>query len=222
MKRLLLRAFLTTLAALAFSLSVRADPVPVWDYVSTPLTPTLTSGLSSITMQGDSLSGIGQNSTTSSSSIVLANLYAVSSNTSSTDSFSSANWKVQLSITDETAHSTQSLTFSGFFNGTMSAGSSNFSAANNTLPGGQSLTFGNITYQVNLTSFVAPSLPGSMNPGGIGAFVTVTVGNLGGGTSAGVAPEPSALVLGGLGSLSFLMGWRQRRRRRARRAATTL
>jgi hypothetical protein len=215
MKRLLLRAFLTTLAALAFSLSVRADPVPVWDYSTTVLNQPLISGQSSIVVQGGGFNGIGQNSTTSSSSIVLANLYAVSSNTTGTDTFSSANWQLQLKITDETSHTSQTMIVSGFFNGTMSAGSSNITDTPNPLPNNGLLTFGNNTYQVTLTSYVGPSLPGSSNLGGIGAFVTVNGGDLGGGVSAGVAPEPSTLVLGALGSLGFF--FRGRRRRRARR-----
>jgi hypothetical protein len=114
-----------------------------------------------------------------------------------------------LSATDANGVHTKTLTFHGNkLTGPFSATSShvhNVFGADST----QTVTLGIYTFTVSLDAYVAPGPNGQTIPGSIGANIQVSGGSI---TPASV-PEPSSVLLSGLG-LSFLGGfaWRKRRR----------
>jgi hypothetical protein len=73
----------------------------------------------------------------------------------------------------------------------------------------QTVTLGIYTFTVALNSYVAPGGPSQTISGSIGANVSVSGGSI----TPALVPEPSSVLLSGLG-LSFLGGfaWRKRRR----------
>jgi hypothetical protein len=105
------------------------------------------------------------------------------------------------------------LTFTGKLSGTFSADNANVTnvfGPNST----QTLTLGNYTFTVQLTAYTPPGPPSQHNLGSISAHVTVEASDIGPG--GGPSPEPSSMLLAGLG-LSFLGGaaWRKRRKANA-------
>ncbi len=226
MKRPLLCVALATVLGLALSLPARADTLgPAWDYsvtfgsginTSTSATIWSDSGSSSVQLNGLGLFGLTGSPNTPTtgsytSEIKLAEL-TTASTSSALDSFTSKPWTLTLNLTDETSGATTPITLSGTFSGTVSTGSEVLSNTFGANP--SAMNIGDNTYSVTLYYYEPPGLPGSTNPGAIGALVTVTPGNLGGGNGASVAPEPSALLLYGLGSLGVVLArWRKARRR---------
>jgi hypothetical protein len=202
MKRLLPHTLLAVLACAAAAAPARADLIS-WTYNTTPsvtFVPATSSSQSAITF-GNTPSGHG----TGGSDIVLAGLTATSS-ASSPDTFSHTPWSVSLLLTDTASGQSATMTFTGEFNGTLSSLSSGIT---NTFTGltTQSATLGNNIYTVTATSFVPPSVPNASNSGGLGAHVDVAV----------ATPEPSTLLLCGLGAAGCaLAGWRKRRQARIR------
>src|SRR5262249_47052985 len=99
----------------------------------------------------------------------------------------------------------KTLEFTGVFNGQLTAGSSNLVA---TLTGAtsQTVVLGGSQYTVSGANYTPPGEPGSVNVGSIGFQVTVTglpvVVNL---------PEPSSLLLTGLGVCLLGARWRRRK-----------
>jgi hypothetical protein len=161
---------------------------------------------------------------TGSSDVVVTNLRAFSAAPpSKPDHFgaSSGGWSETLTLTDVASGASASMTFTGKFNGTISGGDPLHNIGGNanitmdilSHPETQSATLGGNTYTVSLTSFTPPGPPGATNGGSIAAHVTVTAG-----VTIASVPEPSALLLSGLGlSLTGLVA--RRRRRRALAAA---
>jgi hypothetical protein len=160
---------------------------------------------------GIELRGESAASAYGSSDIVLVNLSAFSTaSPSQPDVFAGAGYRLTLTLTEATSNKSGTLTSTGFFDGTLSASSSNLS---NTFTGAttQTLVLGDNTYEVTIGPFAPPGPPTSGLFGAISAHVRVE----------NHAPEPSSLVLGGLG-LSFLglASWRKWRRRPSAHAVT--
>ncbi len=109
-----------------------------------------------------------------------------------------------------------SVTFSGYFNGTLTADSSNVQLTF-TSPTTQTVSLGGNSYLVTMGTYTAPGPPGISNAGSLNAFVTVTPGT---GTISSSTPEPTALMLAGLALPCLgLAGWRKRRGKRGMPAA---
>jgi hypothetical protein len=155
------------------------------------------------------------------SNTVITNLHDFSTATSaSPDVFTHAAFSFTLQLEDLASKTTGTVTFSGFFSGTLTANSANI-LANFTSPTTQTVTIGGNTYTVTLGTYSPPGPPGSTtNAGSLNAIVTPSAGTGGGHTSGGSSPEPSTLVLA---SLAFpylgLAGWRRRKRRQQTPAA---
>jgi hypothetical protein len=205
------RRFLLSCCALVVALGVwtaqaRADSVD-WSYNWAP-------GSSAVMATSGSglvlLSGQAQTSVSGDSDVVAANVRTVGTSAST---FSNAGYSLTLNLTDAASGKTGSLTFTGAFDGALSANSAKIG---NTFTGltSQTITLGGNQYVVTMTSYVPPGGPTAFNEGAIGASVSVS--NLGIGVPQGgppsTVPEPSALLLAGLGCTA-LVGWRARRRK---------
>lgn len=135
------------------------------------------------------------------SDIVLTSLSTFSSAAFDTpDVFTNSPFALTLTLTDVASGASGSMTFSGMFSGILSRAFSQIETQFTGTTEG-SLTLGNNTYTVRLNTVVPPPVPGAANPGSIGARVTVTGGS---GEPPPPpppvdTPEPSSLVLAGLG-----------------------
>jgi hypothetical protein len=151
------------------------------------------------------------------SDIVVTNIRAFSdASRSKPDVFNHSAVSFTLLLQDELSRQTASLKFTGFFNGTISATSSNvlFTA---TAPLTQTVKLGGHTYTVNLGSYAPPGPPDASNAGSLSANVAVDQIITGGGGGGGNnnAPEPSTLLLSCLGLAGAGMaGWRKWRQRK--------
>jgi hypothetical protein len=116
---------------------------------------------------------------------------------------------LDVSLRDGASGATGTLSFTGRFDGGFDK---SFIQLNNTFTGltTQSLTLGANIYTVTVGPYTSPGLPGTGAQGRIQADVTVQPQ---GGPPA--SPEPSSLVLAGLGLSSLGLGiWRRRASRR--------
>jgi hypothetical protein len=207
------------LVVLALASPLRADYLPAWTYSWSTTTPTLqaNSGTGSVTLTPDTGAGAKPVGGTT--------LVAASITTSSTASpntpalFTTGAYQLGLTITDKTSGLSHTFDFGGNLTGSISSGSALLS---NTYTSPTSATFdiGSTAYTVAMTSYLHPGPPGSSAYGAFGATVTVAqVG--GGGTISGFsAPEPSSLLLCGLGAAGCAFaGYRRRRAQRLAAAA---
>jgi hypothetical protein len=139
------------------------------------------------------------------SDIIVTNIRAFSTAPTATpDKFTHANVSFTMLLNDQASNQTGSLTFSGFFSGTLTGNNANVKLTF-TSPTTQALTLGGNTYSVKLGTFSPPGPPGDANAGGLNARVTVTPG-------VNNAPEPSTLMLAGLALPCLgLARWRKRR-----------
>jgi hypothetical protein len=171
--------------------------------------------------------------------IAAVNLRAISSAPRSRpETFTNKPYSLTLRITDDVSHASGSLTFRGVLRGTASSGGA-FLVNKFQGPVAQRLRLGNKNYNVVIGAF---SWPGTSNRGNIGASVAVSAGTLTSprplplsaptaglrplsmtldeGPSASSAPvaeapEPSGVVLAGLGLLLLAVCcWRKRARAR--------
>src|SRR5262245_60151140 len=116
-------------------------------------------------------------------------------------------YTLSLKLTDKASGQSGVLTFSGVLSGKFSKDSANITNAF-TGPLTQVLTLGVNTYTVTMGQYAPPGPPSASNFGSIAAHVDVQ-GSVG---STQSTPEPSALLLSGLGlALAGGAGWRKRR-----------
>jgi hypothetical protein len=218
----------------------QADPTPApnaqWTYNFTPQDAN-NQVLGSPRADGGQPGGLNESneptkSATGSSVVVMTNLHVFSTAPpNAPDMFgpSTGTWHSQLTITDSASGASAILHFTGKFTGSFSGGilvngvlqGGNATIGNIFAPQNQTVTLGNNNYTVSLLipdpithqlvpGYTPPGPPGASNGGAISAYVTVT-------TSSGVhiasVPEPSTMLLAGLGlSLGSLAAWRKRRR----------
>src|SRR5262249_2048655 len=123
--------------------------------------------------------------------------------------FTNAAYNVTVELTDVDTNLHGQLTFDGAFNGTLTGTSSKIT---NTFTGPQtqSVTLGLHQYTVTIGPYLPPGAPNSTLPGGIGASVTVqtladSTGNPDGGPVTHPSPEPSSMLLAGLGCSALLL-----------------
>jgi hypothetical protein len=194
---------LALLALLCLAGTTRADFLPSWTISATPNTPVLHSskgGAGMVFLAPTITLGEGD------SNIILATLTTASSAGRSTpDVFTSVPWSVTLHILDEATGKTGSMTITGLLSGTLSGRSGSFTTTY-TSPLTQGVQLGETLYTVTvgppLAGFTSPGGPLSSAPGAIGAYVDPPKS----------LPEPSSLVLTGLGAVGC---WVVARRRRA-------
>lgn len=194
----------------------QADPIPApnaqWSYNFTPNNPSFQvladSGTGGVTLTNEPTK-----SATGSSDVVVTNITGFSAAAPGTpDTFgaSSGNWSVNLVLKDVASGQTTKvpLTFSGKFGGSLSTQNSN--VTNTYTPQTQTVTLGNFTYTVSLTSYTPPAPQGAKNSGSISAHIDVTQAS---GSISSVTPEPGSMALAGLGvTFAGLIAWRKRRR----------
>jgi hypothetical protein len=190
---------LLTITCLLFAATnVRADAIQ-WSYawsrnpVSVPSDGNGTGGIS-----------LTLSPSTGNADITAVNLSTFSSAPlGTTDHFTHAPFKLGLSITDKASGNSDTTSFSGVFDGTLTP------------------TSGKHLYTVALTKYTAPGIPDSPTVGSIMAHLTAadaTGGGLptGGGGGGGPitlndVPEPATLVLAGMAGPAFgLVYWRRR------------
>jgi hypothetical protein len=127
---------------------------------------------------------------------------ASSATATNPDTFTNKSYSLTVNLTDDASHATGSLTFAGSLNGTVSATSTNLTTTFGS-PLVQSMVLGMNSYTVSLNLPPGPS----STLGGIGAHVVV------GPTQVKNTPEPTSLVLAGLGAPALALGvWWKRRR----------
>jgi hypothetical protein len=194
--------------ALAFLLAqvpARADLIP-WMY-SWSGSPSVISadapGTSTITLTDEPLrEAIGN------SDIVATNLRTFSTAPAThPDTFTHAAYTLGLFLLDPDSGQSGTLTFNGYFDGTLSSANSNIG---NTFTGQttQTIRLGDHLFTAHVNSYTPPGLPGTSNSGSIGAHVTITIQTL---------PEPSTLTLSGVGMILLGVARGRRNRRRPSR-----
>jgi hypothetical protein len=205
---------------LCWGAEARAEKV-AWSYNWTPSSTEILSdsGQSKLILSNEP---IGKASTIAGNStdVVATNIKTVSSVDAGTlDTFTNQPFSLAVTLTDGASNSTGTLTFTGLFNGTLNSGAAKIVAS---ITGSlvQSIMLGGNKYTVTMgqpNQYSAPSPPDSTNLGSISASATVGVSS-GGGPGGGPtdSPEPTSLVLAGLGLIS---GAGYMWKRRARKAA---
>ena len=152
-----------------------------------------------------SLTGEGLKSASGSSYLVATNLQAHSNAAVATpDVFTNKTYTLNLSLTDQSSGQSGTLSFTGEFNGTLTAESSNIA---NTFVGAttQSLVLGDHLYTVTIGPYDPPGPTGAVNSGSISARAEVTVSTI------FQLPEPSSGMLAFLGASCGLALIRRRR-----------
>jgi hypothetical protein len=107
-----------------------------------------------------------------------------------------------VNLTDTASMASGTVMFTGKLGGSFTATSA--ASITNTLndPSTQSIRLGDHLYTVTIGGYVPPSPPGALTSGVIGGHISVSD-----------VPEPTSLVLGGLGVLGTFLGLRRRNRR---------
>jgi hypothetical protein len=208
----------TSAVALVLSLggSLRADFI-AWTYswsrdpISVAADSPGTGGVS-LTQEATPKNAVG------SSDIVATNLRIFSSATADNpDKLNvGGSYTLSLTLTDSASGQAGTLTFTGKLSGTFSAANSNITNVFNS-PTTQMIVLGGNNYSVTIGPYSPPGPPSASNAGSIAAHVDVVAGTGGGGTGGGGGgiqdvPEPSTMLLAGLGlSLVGGVAWRKRR-----------
>jgi hypothetical protein len=195
------------LAALLLAGGARAEFIS-WSYNWTPTVsavPADSPGTGKILLTNEATG-----SAINSSDIVATDIRTVSTAPyNKPDTFTSAPYGLALTITDKASNASGTVTFTGVFNGTLTALSSNIT---NTFTGPQVqvLQLGSNSYTITMGNYTPPPPPGAVNAGAISAYAQVAVQS--GTQGPPPLPEPSTLVLAGLGlSLAGGAAWRRKR-----------
>ena len=171
-------------------------------------------GSGSITMVGQKGTGTDSQTITA---VNLATISSASSTIGPPDRYTDRPYTLKVDLTDTASNQSKVLTFSGLFNGTVTATKVSLSTV---FTGSTSLSaqLGGNTYVVSIGPFSNPSGPGDPADGSgfIHASVRVTAGDTGGG-GGGIhnTPEPSSLVLTGIGMVHMACWYRRRRAAKA-------
>jgi hypothetical protein len=124
--------------------------------------------------------------------IVATNIHTYSTaSQSAPDTFTNKPYTLTLTLTDSASGQSGSATFTGAFNGTLTANSSNITNTF-TSPTTVVMDLGTNEYSVTLTAYTPPGPTGSINAGAIGAHATVTVEPI---HIVEQTPEPSTILL---------------------------
>lgn len=202
---------LATVAILAFAAAAPAAGIE-WGYSvdrDRPAVEADVPGTGGITLTNELFRKAAGNSDT-----VLTSLSTFSSASfEKPDTFTNAAYNLSVTLMDIASGATGSVTFSGQFNGVLSR---SFAQIGNEFTGKTEydLKLGNTLFNIRLTSYVPPPVPGASNTGSIGAFVTVREanGNPPPNDPPSDVPEPSTLLLAGLGlsclGFSSVRKWR--------------
>jgi hypothetical protein len=140
------------------------------------------------------------------------------------DHFTNRPYTETLTLTDDASHQSGTLAFTGLFNGSLTPSQANIT---NTFTGKttQTLLLGEHLYTVHLDQYIPPT---PSTAGSLGADITVRAtdpGGAGGGSNGGGgggggsggdhhAPEPSSLILAGMGLASCGVAYWKRTRRK--------
>jgi hypothetical protein len=214
MKRFSIALLTAAVAAVLFSGTAQAAPVP-WNFNWEPSSLKITSATSPSTYA--TLTDEPGRTITNDHTFITATNIAVTSNAPAgfTDEFKGpgANISFSLKLIDITSKQSDTLIFTGTFatqnplmKSTVSADSSNLLY---TPTGMQSFSqvLGHNEYDVSFYSYTPPGPPGSGNKGSIADKVTVR------NVDIQKAPEPSTMLLAGLGaSFMSFSAWRKRRK----------
>jgi hypothetical protein len=191
---------------LAMAPAARADWIP-WTYSwsnspQTILADNATGGGSISLTNEPTLSAVGN------TDIVATNIrtYSVAPS-SAPDTFTNKAYALSLNLTDSASGQSGTAVFTGVFNGTLTANSSNIT---NTFTGPTTavLDLGSNQYTVTLTAYTPPGPTGSVNAGAIGAHATVVVQPI---HVVEQTPEPSSLLLAAFGIPLALRRFRRAR-----------
>ncbi len=202
---------ISTLLALGLLplLGTVARAEPIWSYSWSSTVPAVTSDDGSLgkviltpgfggPMSGPASSGPG---------ITAATLDA-SGPASGTAVFTNRGYGLTMHLTDINSNTSADLKFTGAFSGTLASA---FNLTNSiTKPPTQSVTLGGYTYNVSLGLYVPPE-PGKS--GSVGANVTIS--GPGQVPPINQVPEPTSLVLAGLGLSALGLGYWRRNRQKA-------
>ncbi len=212
MKSLSARLLTTAIALLAIAAGhARADYLN-WSYTSTPSVPGVSVGAQSAS-GGATVQLTDYTNAAGGTSIPII-AYVTSTGLTTPIAFNpqTSTYALALKITDNATHDTGTLNFNGSIGGNLSATAS--SLLNMLTSASPSLTLDGHIYTVNIPSVtLAPPTSPQQN-----ILATVSISNVtGGGTGdphgPSSTPEPTSLVLGGLGfSLFGIGGWWKRRR----------
>ncbi len=201
------------IAALSLTPVSRADFIP-WTY-SWSNSPNAILADNPATGGQITLTNEGNRAVVGDSDIVATNIRTVSTAApSAPDTFTAKAYTLTLTLTDTASGQSGTAAFTGVFNGSMTATSSDITNTF-TSPTTKVLFLGNNEYTINLDAYTPPGPTGSINAGGIGAHATVTVESVG---VASSSPEPDSLVLAALGLPLAYFGFR--RKLSARTSAT--
>jgi hypothetical protein len=140
------------------------------------------------------------------SNIVATDLRTYSTATSADpDRFTAKGYTLHLFLLDQDSGRSTTLTFTGQFDGTLTASSANIQ---NTFLGQttQAALLGNHLYTATLNHYSPPGPTGAVNSGSISAHATISVATI------FQQPEPDALVLAGLGAGFLTLTCRRGRR----------
>jgi hypothetical protein len=128
---------------------------------------------------------------------------------SAPDTFTNKAYALTLNLTDSASGQSGAAVFTGVFNGTLTATSANITNTF-TSPTTAYLDLGDNQYTVTLTAYTPPGPTGSVNAGAIGAHAVVTVAHI-----VEATPEPTALLLAGIGIPLALLRFKRRSSRQA-------
>jgi len=199
MKRLSARLLATLVVSLAAAASPARADFMNWGYTTSATPPVVSSGTGTIQMTGIT-------NGTAAVSIPLLGMQDSSAATSGSPDVYNSHYLLALTFTDNTTHDSGTLTLKGALQGKLTATTS---SVMNTITGPTSLALDGHLYTVSIHSLLltAPGTPQQT------LTATVTVSNIppGGGSHT---PEPTSLLLGGLGLTCAGIGcWWKRLRR---------